>query len=174
MTDAGMIEAATIDSAGMESGHAREAGFGDFVELLKPRVMRLVVFAALAGMAAAPAATHPVLAFASLLCIAVGAGASGALNMWWDRDIDAQMARTRGRPIPQGRVEPEAALGLGIGLSILSVVMLAVVANPLAAGLLAFNPFDTTRDTPPDQAVRPRRGTATADRRQYRLDIYGT
>lgn len=116
----------------------QEAEFGDVLALMKPRVMRLVVFTALAAMAAAPAAPHPVIALASLLCIAVGAGASGALNMWWDRDIDAAMARTRGRPIPQGRVEPSEALGLGVGLSILSVAMLGLVANPLAAGLLAF------------------------------------
>ncbi len=117
---------------------AREADLADYFALLKPRVMRLVVFTAVAAMAAAPAAPHPVVAFAVLLCIAVGAGAAGALNMWWDADIDAAMRRTAARPIPAGRVEPHEALNLGVGLAILSVAMLAVFANPLAAGLLAF------------------------------------
>ena len=116
----------------------REAEFGDYWALMKPRVMRLVVFTALAGMVAAPVHPHPVIALAALICIAVGAGASGALNMWWDADIDAAMGRTSGRPIPRGVVAPEEALGLGIGLSVLSVALLGVVANPLAAGLLAF------------------------------------
>jgi len=115
-----------------------EAEFGDYLALMKPRVMRLVVFTAFAGMVAAPAATHPVVALAALICIAVGAGASGALNMWWDADIDAAMGRTARRPIPRGVVEPQEALGLGVGLSVLSVALLGVVANPLAAGLLAF------------------------------------
>jgi len=115
-----------------------EAEFGDYLALMKPRVMRLVVFTAFAGMVAAPAATHPVVALAALICIAVGAGASGALNMWWDADIDAAMRRTARRPIPRGVVEPQEALGLGVGLSVLSVALLGVVANPLAAGLLAF------------------------------------
>ncbi|MEO1600237.1 MAG: heme o synthase [Pseudomonadota bacterium] len=118
-----------------------EAEFRDYITLLKPRVMRLVVFTAIAGMLAAPAATHPVIAVAALICIAVGAGASGALNMWWDADIDAMMERTSARPIPAGQVGGEEALGIGIGLSILSVGTLAVVANPLAAGLLAFTIF---------------------------------
>ncbi|MEM1300032.1 MAG: heme o synthase, partial [Pseudomonadota bacterium] len=118
-----------------------EAEFGDFIRLLKPRVMSLVVFTALAGMVAAPLAVHPVMGLAIVLCIAVGAGASGALNMWWDRDIDAAMGRTQERPIPAGRVEPDTALALGLGLSILSVPMLALFANLLAAGLLAFTIF---------------------------------
>ena len=118
-----------------------EPGFGDYVRLLKPRVMSLVIFTALAGMIAAPASVHPVEALAALLCIAVGAGASGALNMWYDADIDAEMARTKGRPVPMGAVEPGEALGLGLGLSILSVSMLGVFANPLSAALLAFTIF---------------------------------
>jgi len=118
-----------------------EAGFRDYVLLLKPRVMTLVVFTALAAMAAAPAAAHPIEALAALICIAVGAGASGALNMWWDADIDAAMARTARRPVPAGVVEPGEALALGLGLSILAVAMLAVFANLLAAGLLAFTIF---------------------------------
>ncbi|MBK0397916.1 protoheme IX farnesyltransferase [Limibaculum sp. M0105] len=120
---------------------AAEPGFGDYVRLLKPRVMSLVVFTALAGMLAAPSVVHPVEAFAALVCIAVGAGASGALNMWYDADIDAEMARTKGRPVPTGQVEPGEALALGLGLSILSVTMLGLFANPLAAALLAFTIF---------------------------------
>jgi len=118
-----------------------EAQFSDYVELLKPRVMRLVVFTALVGMIVAPVPVHPVIAIASILCIAIGAGASGALNMWWDRDIDAIMKRTAGRPIPSGRVQPGEALAIGLGLSVLSVMMLAVFANPAAAAWLAFTIF---------------------------------
>jgi protoheme IX farnesyltransferase len=120
---------------------APEPGFGDYVRLLKPRVMSLVVFTAVAGLAAAPAGMHPVVALAAILCIAVGAGAAGALNMWWDADIDAEMGRTAKRPVPAGSVEATAARDLGLGLSVLSVAMLAVVANPLAAGMLAFTIF---------------------------------
>jgi protoheme IX farnesyltransferase len=120
---------------------AREAGFGDYVELMKPRVMRLVVFTALVGLVAAPAAVHPVIAVAALLCIAVGAGAAGALNMWWDRDIDAVMARTRGRPIPSGRIDRDAALALGLALAGFSVMLLGLVANVFAGALLAFTIF---------------------------------
>jgi len=118
-----------------------EAGFGDYVLLMKPRVMSLVIFTALAGMVAAPMAEHPVVALAALICIAVGAGASGALNMWYDADIDRAMTRTRARPIPAGSVGPGEALSLGLGLSALSVVMLGVFTNLLAAGLLAFTIF---------------------------------
>lgn len=135
------IAATTLNARAARPARPGDAEFGDYITLMKPRVMRLVVFTALAAMLAAPGGLHPVLGFASLLCIAVGAGASGALNMWWDRDIDAAMARTRGRPIPQGRVGPEEALGLGLGLSILSVAMLAVVANILAAAILGFTIF---------------------------------
>ncbi len=118
-----------------------EAQFGDYVELLKPRVMRLVIFTAAVGMFVAPSGVHPVIAFASILCIAVGAGASGALNMWWDRDIDAVMKRTAGRPIPSKRVQPGEALAIGLTLSFLSVMMLGLFANVLAAALLAFTIF---------------------------------
>jgi protoheme IX farnesyltransferase len=120
---------------------AREPEFGDYLELLKPRVMRLVVFTAAVGLLAAPVAVHPVIAAASILCIAVGAGASGALNMWWDSDIDAVMSRTKGRPIPSGRLTRGDALALGLALSGFSVVMLALFANLVAAGLLAFTIF---------------------------------
>ncbi len=121
--------------------NTNEAQFSDYVELLKPRVMRLVIFTAAVGMFVAPSGVHPVIAFASILCIAVGAGASGALNMWWDRDIDAVMKRTAGRPIPSGRVQPGEALAIGLTLSFLSVMMLGLFANILAAGLLAFTIF---------------------------------
>jgi protoheme IX farnesyltransferase len=118
-----------------------EARFGDYVVLLKPRVMSLVVFTALVGLLAAPVALHPVEAFAAILFIALGAGASGALNMWWDADIDRLMRRTRGRPVPAGRVAPGEALGVGVALSVLSVMMLGLAANWLAAALLAFTIF---------------------------------
>jgi protoheme IX farnesyltransferase len=117
------------------------AGVEDFLALMKPRVMSLVVFTALVGMVVAPGNLHPVLGFASLLCIAIGAGAAGALNMWYDADIDAVMSRTRRRPIPAGRLAPSEALGFGVTLASGSVVMLGLVANWLAAGLLAFTIF---------------------------------
>ena len=118
-----------------------EAGFGDFVQLLKPRVMSLVVFTALVGLLVAPVGVHPVIAIAAILFIALGAGASGALNMWWDADIDAVMRRTKGRPIPAGKVQPGEALGIGVALSGIAVVMLGLATNMLAAGLLAFTIF---------------------------------
>ena len=118
-----------------------EAQFGDYVALLKPRVMSLVVFTALVGLLVAPVHVHPVVALSSILFIALGAGASGALNMWWDADIDRVMRRTQNRPIPAGKVEPSEALGLGLALSGIAVVMLALSANLLAAGLLAFTIF---------------------------------
>ena len=111
---------------------------GDYFQLLKPRVMSLVVFTGLAGLVAAPDVMNPVAAFAALLCIAVGAGASGALNMWYDADIDAVMARTATRPIPAGKVSPQEALTFGLVLSLFSVASLGVLVNWVAAGLLAF------------------------------------
>jgi protoheme IX farnesyltransferase len=113
----------------------------DYFELLKPRVMSLVVFTALVGLVRAPADLHPVLAFTALLCIAIGAGAAGALNMWWDADIDARMSRTARRPIPAGRVAPSEALSFGLLLSIASVLMLGLFVGLLAAALLAFTIF---------------------------------
>ncbi len=110
----------------------------DYVALMKPRVMFLVVFTALVGMVAAPGSMHPVLAIAALICIAAGAGASGALNMWYDADIDAAMARTAARPIPRGRVTPSEARSFGSVLAFGSVVCLGLMANWLAAVLLAF------------------------------------
>ncbi|MEZ5827261.1 MAG: heme o synthase [Hyphomicrobiales bacterium] len=110
----------------------------DYVALLKPRVMFLVVFTALVGLVAAPGELHPVLAIAALTCIAVGAGAAGALNMWYDADIDARMARTAARPVPQGAVAPEGALSFGVVLAVGSVICLGLMVNWFAAGLLAF------------------------------------
>ncbi|MET0302046.1 MAG: heme o synthase [Methyloceanibacter sp.] len=110
----------------------------DYIALMKPRVMFLVVFTALVGLVAAPEGLHPVLALASLICIAAGAGASGALNMWFDADIDARMARTAARPVPRGHVTPEEARSFGAVLAVGSIVCLGVIANWLAAALLAF------------------------------------
>jgi protoheme IX farnesyltransferase len=117
------------------------ASVEDYFALLKPRVMSLVVFTALTGMAVAPGHIHPVVAFAALLAIAVGAGASGALNMWYDADIDAMMSRTRNRPIPAGRVQAGEALAFGVFLSCASVLILGICTNLLAAALLAFTIF---------------------------------
>ena len=128
-------------NAGMTEAQAGEAGFGDYVSLLKPRVMSLVVFTALVGLLVAPVAVHPFVTFTCVLFIALGGGASGALNMWWDADIDQVMRRTRGRPIPSGRIQPGEALGLGMALSGLSVMMLALAGNVLAGALLAFTIF---------------------------------
>ncbi|MBY6089055.1 MULTISPECIES: heme o synthase [Rhodobacterales] len=118
-----------------------EARFGDFVALLKPRVMSLVVFTAAVGLLAAPVPVHPFIAFFAVLCIAIGGGASGALNMWYDADIDAVMKRTAKRPIPAGKVTPGDALAIGLTLSGFSCVMLGLAANWVAAGLLAFTIF---------------------------------
>jgi len=117
------------------------ARVGDYVALLKPKVMSLVVFTAMVGMFLAPGHINPVIAAISILCIAVGAGASGALNMWYDSDIDAVMSRTLNRPIPSGRVERGDALVLGVVLSGFSVMLLGLAANWVAAGLLAFTIF---------------------------------
>ena len=118
-----------------------EAGFGDYFALLKPRVMTLVVFTALVGLLAAPVPVHPMIGFAAILFIAIGGGASGALNMWWDADIDRVMKRTKGRPIPAGKVQESEALGLGLTLSVMSVVMLVLATNLMAGAMLAFTIF---------------------------------
>ena len=115
-----------------------EAQLGDYFALFKPRVMQLVVFTALVGMLAAPVSVHPVVGFAAILFVAIGAGASGALNMWWDADIDQIMRRTQSRPIPAGKVQPGEALALGVALSGMSVMMLGLAANVLAAAMLLF------------------------------------
>jgi len=114
---------------------------GDFFALLKPRVMSLVVFTALVGLLMAPGEIHPVLGFLAILSIAVGAGASGALNMWYDADIDILMGRTAKRPIPAGRISAETTLGFGLFLSVFSVATLGLMVNWLSAGLLAFTIF---------------------------------
>lgn len=119
----------------------QEAGFGDYMQLLKPRVMSLVVFTAAVGLLVAPHGLHPVEALSAILFIALGGGASGALNMWWDADIDRVMRRTSGRPIPSGRVEAGEALALGLALSGIAVIMLWLATNALAAVLLAFTIF---------------------------------
>ena len=118
-----------------------DAGFGDFFALLKPRVMSLVVFTAFVGLLAAPVPVHPFIGFVAILFIALGGGASGALNMWWDADIDRIMKRTQNRPIPSGRVSEGEALGFGAFLSVFSVVMLWLATNWVAAAILAFTIF---------------------------------
>jgi len=117
------------------------ATFGDYFALMKPRVMSLVVFTALTGMAVAPGPLNPLIGFTALLCIAVGAGAAGALNMWYDADIDARMMRTARRPIPTGKVKPGEALAFGLTLAGFAVVVLGLLVNMAAAALLAFTIF---------------------------------
>ena len=129
-------QAEHLATAGLSQGDV-----SDFFALLKPRVMFLVVFTALVGMVVSHPDVHPVVAFVSLLMIAVGGGASGCLNMWWDADIDAVMVRTRKRPIPAGKIQPGEALAFGVTLSVGSVIILGLVSNWLAAGLLAFTIF---------------------------------
>ncbi|NKN15341.1 heme o synthase [Rhizobium laguerreae] len=124
-----------------KDGELSEASARDYFELLKPRVMSLVVFTAFAGLVLAPGHIHPVLGVIAILCIAVGAGASGALNMWYDADIDAIMSRTANRPIPAGRIAPSEALAFGLVLSGFSVVILGLAVNWLSAGILAFTIF---------------------------------
>lgn len=109
----------------------------DWVLLLKPRVVSLVVFTGAIGLAVAPGHLHPVLAFTAVLCIAVAAGAAGCLNMWWERDIDARMRRTAKRPLPDGRIAPDDALAFGIFLSVASVLVMALATNAVAAVVLA-------------------------------------
>jgi protoheme IX farnesyltransferase len=117
------------------------AGVGDYVALLKPRVMSLVVFTALVGLVIAPVHVHPVIGFTALLCIAIGAGAAGALNMGYEADIDAVMKRTADRPIPQGRIAPGEALGFGGVLAVFSVVTMGLMVDIVAGALLAFTIF---------------------------------
>jgi protoheme IX farnesyltransferase len=118
---------------------SQAAELSDWFALLKPRVMTLVVFTGLIGLLIAPGHLNPVLAFTAVLCIAVAAGACGAINMWYDRDIDAVMHRTRNRPIPAGRIEPGAALGFGITLAIGAVIMMGLAVNFTAASVLALS-----------------------------------
>lgn len=120
---------------------SQDAEFGDYFALLKPRVMTLVVFTAFVGLLAAPVSIHPFIGFCAILFIAIGGGAAGALNMWYDADIDAMMKRTTKRPIPSGRVSKGEALAIGLALSGFSVVFLGLATNWVAAGLLAFTIF---------------------------------
>ena len=113
------------------------ADWRDFVALTKPRVMTLVVFTGLVGLLIAPTPIHPVLGFTAVLCIALGAGAAGALNMWYERDLDALMKRTAKRPLPAGRMEPDSALHFGVGLAVFSVLLMGLATNWLAALILA-------------------------------------
>jgi heme o synthase len=122
-------------------GEPSLATVGDYIALMKPRVMSLVVFTALVGLAVAPGSLHPVAAFTALLCIAVGAGAAGALNMWYDADVDALMTRTARRLVPMGRVRPGEALAFGLTLGSFAVVVLGLLVNWVAAALLAFTIF---------------------------------
>jgi heme o synthase len=127
------------DTALMADAFTASGGtVGDYWALMKPRLMSLSVFTALVGMVAAPGSINPFIGFVAILCIAVGAGASGALNMWYDADIDAKMQRTAARPIPRGRVTADEALTLGIVLSLFSVLTLALIVNYTAGALLAF------------------------------------
>ncbi|HJQ16378.1 MAG TPA: heme o synthase [Allosphingosinicella sp.] len=115
------------------------AEWRDFVALTKPRVMALVVFTALCGLLAAPGGIHPVLGFTAILCIALGGGAAGALNQWYEADIDALMKRTAGRPVPAGRMDAQSALHFGVGLGALSVLLMGLALNWLAAAILALS-----------------------------------
>ena len=124
-------------TAAIRLATATGAGVADFVELLKPRVMALVVFTGFVGMVMAPGHLHPVLAGVAVLCIAVGAGAAGAINMWYERDIDALMRRTAGRPLPTGRMMPGEALGFGVVLAVGAVLVMGLAATWVAAELLA-------------------------------------
>ncbi|MBX5452974.1 MAG: heme o synthase [Acidobacteriia bacterium] len=132
-----VAERGEIPPLALEAPAFFDSSAGDWITLLKPRVMSLVVFTGLVGLLIAPGRVHPVIAFAGVLAIAVGAGAAGAINMWYDRDIDALMRRTASRPIPAGRIAPQAALGYGITLAAASVVLMGLATNALAAGLLA-------------------------------------
>jgi protoheme IX farnesyltransferase len=133
---------AMAQAASLSADHAAQAAttgeVGDYIALLKPRVMVLVVFTALVGMVVGHPDVHPSIAFGSLVMIAVGAGASGCLNMWWDADVDAIMIRTRGRPIPAGRIGRDEALSFGLSLAVGSVLALGLIANWPAAAFLAF------------------------------------
>ncbi len=135
------IPAAAVDCAEPSLFEPSLASVGDYISLMKPRVMSLVVFTALVGLAVAPVPVHPLIGFTALLCITVGAGASGALNMWYDADVDAAMTRTMRRPVPMGRVRPGEALAFGLTLASFSVVVLGLLVNILAAALLAFTIF---------------------------------
>ena len=130
-----------MSDASYTASYGGDAELKDYFALLKPRVMTLVVFTALVGLLAAPVSMHPFVAFCAILFIAIGGGASGALNMWWDADIDAIMRRTAKRPIPAGKVTEGEAAAFGTALSGFSVIFLGLATNWIAAGLLAFTIF---------------------------------
>jgi heme o synthase len=134
-----MTDTTALPAPGAAPQAAAPARWQDYIALLKPRVMSLVVFTGLIGLLVAPGHLHPVLAFTTVLCIAVGAGACGAINMWYDRDIDALMRRTRNRPIPAGRIAPGEALGFGVTLAIASVIVMGLAVNMTAAVVLALS-----------------------------------
>ncbi len=136
-----MANGAIVDDGGRGASASLLVGaeLGDWVALLKPRVVSLVVFTGVVGLLVAPGHIHPVLTIAAVLCIAVGAGAAGAINMWYDRDIDAVMRRTSRRPIPAGSILPGEALGFGVTLAIGSVLVMGLATNAVAAGLLALS-----------------------------------
>jgi heme o synthase len=138
-----LSEGARLDAAAAAVGRSEPsiATVGDYLDLMKPRVMSLVVFTALVGMMIAPGHVHPVIGFTALICIAVGAGAAGALNMWYDADIDAVMTRTSRRSIPRRRIAPGEAFGFGITLACFSAAVMGLLVNWLAAALLAFTIF---------------------------------
>ena len=128
-----------MTSVPLTHGQSIPASSRDLFALTKPRVMSLVVFTGLCGLLAAPAAIHPVLGFTAVLCIALGAGAAGALNQWYEADLDARMKRTASRPLPAGRMTRQTALHFGVGLSVFSVVLMGVATNWLAAAVLALS-----------------------------------
>ena len=130
-----MVTCSRGEKLKMDVNHST-AGVGDYFELLKPRVMSLAIFTAIIGLLLTPNQIHPFLAIFSIIAIGAGAGAAGAINMWYDRDIDLIMDRTKSRPIPSGRVKPEEALTLGIVLSIFSIILLFVASNYIAAVFL--------------------------------------
>jgi protoheme IX farnesyltransferase len=133
-----MAEPVTTTTVSSSVGHI-SADWRDFLALTKPRVMTLVVFTGLCGLLAAPGSIHPVLGFTAILCIALGAGAAGALNQWYEADLDALMKRTADRPLPAGRMERESALHFGVGLGAFSVLLMGLAVNYLAAAILAIS-----------------------------------
>lgn len=126
-----------MTSVSLTHDQSLPADWRDLLALTKPRVMSLVVFTGLCGLLAAPVPVHPVLGFAAVLCIALGAGAAGALNQWYEADLDAKMKRTANRPLPAGRMTRQTALHFGVGLAVFSVILMDLAANHLAAAILA-------------------------------------
>ena len=130
---------ARVTSVPLTNHQSLPADWRDLLALTKPRVMSLVVFTGLCGLLAAPVPVHPVLGFAAVLCIALGAGAAGALNQWYEADLDAKMKRTANRPLPAGRMSRQTALHFGVGLAVFSVILMDLAANHLAAAILAIS-----------------------------------